>query len=112
MENRDNITSSTGVEESGSFRFVRSNIVSLCHVVVSIGGSLLDSFSRPISARKASTVGKTFLLAYSSNVLRARGVNAFVKADPSTIIAEASGLASRTAILASKIEASSDFYPL
>ena len=55
---------------------------------------------------KASTVGITSLVAYSSKVLEARGGNVFIKADPSTMIAKASGLVSAVAIFVSRIEAS------
>ena len=47
---------------------------------------------------KASTVGITSSVAYSSKVLEARDCNVFIKADPSTMIAEASGLVSAVAI--------------
>ena len=47
---------------------------------------------------KASIAGITSLVVYSSKVLEARGGNVFIKADPSTMIAEASGLVSAVAM--------------
>ena len=55
---------------------------------------------------KALTVGITSLVAYSSKVLEAGGGNVFIKAEPSTMIAEAFGLVSAVVIFVLRIEAS------